>query len=202
MPHRLFIALPLTSSAQATLGAVQQDLAGTHASVRCPAPENIHLTLKFIGDVEDAAVAPIKDVVETVARETEAFEWELSSLGTFPQKEFPRVVWVGVGAGTDPIATLADRMEEQLAPLGIARADRPFSPHITIARIRTHRQRGRAKNEEREIRGAVTRLRLPPCDPLAGDAVILYRSQLSPGGARYTALVTAPLRTPRQGLII
>ena len=147
---------------------------------------NLHLTVKFLGAVAEERIESIASVLTGVVVGVGAFEAEIEGLGAFPSAVRPRVVWAGVTAGAGPMGELAGRVDEALIALGFAPDARPFSPHITLGRVR---QPGGAPALTEALRGAAGR----PFGRLRVARVSLMRSELSPRGARYTELAAASL---------
>jgi RNA 2',3'-cyclic 3'-phosphodiesterase len=147
-------------------------------------PEHSHLTLVFLGDVDDARVPA---VVEAIGRDValEPFQITLESIGVFPPRGAPRVLWIGVGAGASLVADLQREIARRVAALGIALEDRPFHPHLTLARWRDSRPADRGRALDAAPRGVVARARI--------DGATLYQSRLSSAGPSYTPLARANL---------
>jgi 2'-5' RNA ligase len=183
---RSFIALPISEEARARLGAIRH--AAPHgAPVRWIAPESIHLTLKFLGNVEVDRVEALKGALGELAWDAGALHLTFSEIGAFPNLKRPRVLWVGIGAGADLVCDLAARVERITAGLGFPREERRFTPHLTLGRVTGH---GPASWAEHLVRSA----RFTPMQ-VAVDSLVLYRSELLPGGARHTPLLVVPLAT-------
>jgi RNA 2',3'-cyclic 3'-phosphodiesterase len=148
------------------------------------APDNFHLTLKFLGPVDAERLAPLTETLTSAAAVYSSFQLEIRGLGAFPSPARPRVLWAGIDAGAASAAMLATRLDEALATLGFEREARAFSPHVTLGRVRQPHAQPRlaeALGGSRSFgRVDVTR-------------VSLMRSDLSPRGARYTELAPAPL---------
>lgn len=184
---RTFIALPLPGSVQAYLASIQEQLKKTGADVGWIAPRNIHLTLKFLGEIDETAIEAVKKAIQGTCAAICRFRLNLSSLGGFPTTASPRVIWMGINEGKTETTLLADSLEEKLIPLGL-RQDRPFSAHITIGRVRSGKNR-------KELSAAMLAY---PCDPRAApftaDQVILYKSTLSPKGPTYAEIFSCFLR--------
>ena len=153
------------------------------------APGNLHLTLKFLGAVPEERIEAIAGALSTSAPDLHPFEARIRGLGAFPSAVKPRVIWAGVHDGAAEMTTLAGRVDAALAPLGFAREERPFSPHVTLGRVRQPR-RDPALAEA--LAGAIARefgrMRVP--------GAFLMRSELSPRGARYSELAKVPLGVP------
>lgn len=147
---------------------------------------NLHLTLKFLGEVAEDRIGPVVDAVTSAASDALAFEAHVRGLGAFPSLMRPRVIWAGVTEGAAATVDLAGRVDEALAALGFAPYARPFSPHVTLGRVR---QPGRNPALADALQGAAER----EFGRLRVAGASLMRSELSPGGARYTELATVRL---------
>jgi len=117
----------------------QDLLRGTGADLKAVERENIHLTMRFLGDVREGSLEELKGVVSEV--DFEPIRAELMGLGAFPSLRRPRVVWVGLTKGADELAEVFRRLESGLLGLGFKPEGRGFSPHITLARVRSGRNR-------------------------------------------------------------
>lgn len=147
--------------------------------------ENLHLTLKFLGDVEEGIVPSLMEAVERAAEGVPPATLTLRGTGAFPNLRRPRVVWVGVEDG-ESLVTVARRLEEGLEPMGFARERRRFSPHLTVARVKGGRGREavvRVAQEYEEEGFGEQRV----------DAIRLKRSELTPRGAIYHDLGSVTL---------
>lgn len=184
---RLFVALELPPAVRAALGEVSSRLrprpAAAGRGLRWTDPAGIHLTLKFIGEIEAAAVEAIRGALAGIRAENPV-EVAFRGLGWFPNARHPRVLWAGVEAGS-ALAELAGEIERVLEPLGIARETRKFEPHLTLARI---------KSEEGldELRREAERLGAPEFGRAAYSEFDLMESRLRPQGAVYTRVERFP----------
>ena len=106
--------------------------------VRWSRPENVHLTLKFLGEVRAESLDDIRAALERVCTQHAPFNAALTELGAFPSAQRARILWIGVGAGSDRLTCLAADVDEALAPLGFERVNRPYVPHLTLGRVRGH----------------------------------------------------------------
>jgi 2'-5' RNA ligase len=186
---RLFVACPLPIELKEALTAVQDELRAQGARARWVRPEGIHLTLKFLGAVEEGHVATITSALERVIAPFEV-RLRIDRLGAFPSVSSARlrVVWAGLSGDIDALAALAARVESALEPLGFPREGRPFAPHLTLARVPDE-----AGGEERRALGAMIQgLRPPPLPAIVLSEVHLMRSVLGRGGARYSELAAFP----------
>lgn len=177
------MAVLLPEALRARLTVEIGRLCDVAADVAWVAEANLHVTLKFLGQIDAAAVTPIADALAVVAARTAAFELGVHGLGAFPTPARPRIVWVGLTPAT-PLATLAADVDATLAALGFPRESRPFAAHVTLGRVRESRRNA-----------ALTAALARPveCGPLAVRALSLMRSELRPRGARYTELASIVL---------
>jgi len=189
---RLFLAVLLPDEVRAALAAEVQRLQRVARDVAWVAPDNLHVTLKFLGEVEPGRVEAVGAALGPVAKTTAAFDVEVLGLGAFPSPTRPRVVWAGLGAGAAPLAALAGRVDAALATAAFAPETRPFAGHVTLGRVREPQRAPRLAAALDA--GASRRFGL-----VAVDRIALVRSDLSPRGARYTVLETWPLGPPPPG---
>ena len=184
---RLFVACELPDDVRDALGRIQADLrrmAGD--SLRWVRPESIHVTLKFLGEVDATRVG---DITAALAAAIEPFELRVrpATLGTFGGDRL-RVVWVGLEGATDALAALAARVEGALEPLGFPREQRPFAAHLTLARAPDHVP----VEERRQLAALARRYQPPPLPSMTLRQVALMRSTLGPGGSLYSRLAAFP----------
>jgi 2'-5' RNA ligase len=183
---RAFIAIPLSAAVTAALAEVAERLRGAAAQVSWVRPGNIHLTLKFLGEIGQAGVERVGAVLDEVAARHAPFTLGVGGLGVFPNPRAPRVVWAGLTAGAGEAAAIQRDLEAGLGRLGFAREARRFAPHLTLGRVRS------PQNVPALLAhiGAVGEFS-------AGEVAVthldLMRSQLDPRGSIYTALRQAPL---------
>lgn len=180
---RLFVALDLTPEVRAALLALLEKLQRAAADLRWVNPEGLHLTLKFIGEVPPEKRAPIEEALARVTSPAPV-ELDFSGVGYFPNERRPRVFWVGVHA-SDNLAPLAAQLEAALEPLGIARENRPYVPHLTLGRFKSPRGLPQLQTE-------IAQLPSTQFGRVRAEEFYLYQSQLSPRGARYTRLEKFP----------
>jgi 2'-5' RNA ligase len=149
--------------------------------------ENLHFTLRFLGDLGDSGIRRVCDSVASSVAGLEAPLARLGALGAFPNLTRPRVLWVGLGDGSDAFIGLAGAINGGLDRHGFGRPDKPVRAHITLARVREG-----AKGLDK-LRDAS----LPPPPPAAAlDRICVMKSELHPAGSRYTALKEIHLRAP------
>lgn len=191
---RLFIALELPPQIIETLRNIQEELIARcpQRTVRWVNPSTIHLTLKFLGDVPVLQRATIEHELKTAAETHTPFELETGNLGCFPDTRRPRVAWVDIKGERKSLATLRDSVEKHIAPLGYPTEDRPFSPHLTLGRIRRDASRSNVERFGKIIADHPALLR----HVWRASELTLFRSELTPSGAIYTALNRVKLITP------
>ncbi|MCH7719758.1 MAG: RNA 2',3'-cyclic phosphodiesterase [Planctomycetes bacterium] len=177
---RLFVAIELNEPIKAAMEAVRRRLAEFDRMVRWTRPEQMHLTLKFLGPCEDDRVAEIHEACDQVAKASRALELKLSDCGCFPPGGRVRVVWVGLDDRAGDLAACGDCCESRFADLGFSRESRGFSPHLTLGRVHDDRSDGRLRAASADV---VVR---PEHQTAAG--LVLMRSELSPAGARYSVM--------------
>lgn len=195
---RAFIALELPETAKEALAATQMEMQNAARRRRLPvgqalrwvAPEGIHLTLKFLGNVDSDAVADLERAVAAAADGLAAPRLGLGPLGAFPDPRQPRVLWVGLTGDLETVARLQQRLEGNLAQLGFAPERRRFSPHLTLARVRE--QIG--PDERKAVADLVAGGTSVSAFAFRADQLSLMKSELRPTGARYEALFTVHLR--------
>jgi len=185
---RTFIAVDLPDGIKAEISSFLQKIKRTApGGIGWSNPADFHVTLKFLGEIDEASVGEIGETVRKVAAESSVFSLTLAGTGSFPpHSPRPRVLWVGIEECA-PLKALQGRLEEALVPLGFAREDRPFHPHLTAARVRSA--------------GLPQRI-LAQFDAGAGfvfgnfqvGELILYQSILRPSGAEHHRLVSGALR--------
>ena len=174
---RLFIAIELSDEVKAALRASQRMLSAFDRTVRWVTDEQMHLTLKFLGEVADDAVEEVNVAAELVVEASLPFEMVIAGCGCFPPGGRVRVVWVGVDEPGGALAACGARCEARYTEIGFDRERRPFSPHLTLGRVREDKTAGK-------LREAVDRVGIGPLrQNVAGLCVV--QSRLTPQGARY-----------------
>ena len=188
---RIFIGIDLDSEVRVGISRFLEGVQGFAPDAKWVWPESLHLTLKFIGEQTPDQVEAITERLRRL--ESSPFEIRAGGYGFFPTAKAPRVFWIGIHAGPQ-LAALAESVEAAVAELGIPQEDRPFSPHLTLARAggRSGSPKWR-KDDGPNAVFAVLEKRLASMGELdfgtmmAGE-FILYQSQLSPEGSKYTKL--------------
>jgi RNA 2',3'-cyclic 3'-phosphodiesterase len=197
---RLFVALDIADEIRERIGRYVEGVQNFAPEARWVKKESLHITLKFIGEQPETAMESIKQALSTVAgRGTEI---TFRGYGYFPTVKSARVFWIGMEAGPE-LASLAAEIDEKLAPLGVPREQRKFSPHLTLARSAGASGSPRRLKGDR-VTGTFDRLQqklaalgTPEFGSMTARKFWLYRSQLSPKGSKYTKLEQFPLQTPQ-----
>jgi len=178
---RLFVALDIPEEVREALGALVEKLRPACRSARWACIEGAHITLKFIGEVAADKAEDIKSALATVPFTT-PIKMSFRGLGFFPSERRPRVFWAGMEAG-DELGALATAVEASLEPLGIAREQRAFSPHLTLARFDS-------PSDLHRLHAAIAAVEPLEFGGTIANEFHLYQSVLKRGGAEYTRLAT------------
>ncbi len=183
---RCFLALDLPDALRPQLALVQGELKRSNADVRWVQVGNIHLTLKFFGNVPDNEIDPITQAARDAAAGQEPFKLQVTQAGAFPGMKNPRVIWLGLGGALISLAQMYHQLEKAFAALGHLPEGRPFNPHLTL---------GRVKSPANRLRLAQALEKLPPLNwpPFQVSEIILFKSTLTPKGSIYTPLQVIPL---------
>jgi RNA 2',3'-cyclic 3'-phosphodiesterase len=184
---RSFIAIEIPLSLKSRMEEVQRNLRHTDADVKWVRPEAIHLTLKFLGSIRQEDVERISHALAPVVAQVESFEVRVQGMGCFPNPRNPRVVWLGVDRGKEALASLQRAIEQKMAELSFPPEDRPFSPHLTMGRVRSPRGRVGLSQALEKHQGV-------EIGTFRAQGVILFRSELRPSGAVYTKLSEFPFQ--------
>jgi 2'-5' RNA ligase len=187
---RLFFAVPVPAEAKARVGDLMDDVQGAvgdgRARIRWVRVEGLHLTLRFLGPTPELRLPALREAADTVARADSPFEVGLDGGGAFPSLARPRTLWVGVTSGADRLARLAEALTRASVEDGQPLETRPFAPHLTIGRIDGLRQ---GPTVARTLQEAAEELDVS----FTADRVVLFRSVLGGGPARYEAVHEAGL---------
>jgi 2'-5' RNA ligase len=179
---RTFIAFPLPVEIKETLASVQGNLRSCNLDAKWVTPERLHLTLKFLGEVPEAKLEPIREKLNSVAKEFKALSVTLEKFGFFPHERNPRIFFVATDK-EEALQKIASHLEEELAQLGFAPEHR-FKSHITLARFRSRKNIDciREKIKELKIEGRFS------CQD-----IVLFKSTLTPSGPIYEEIFKARL---------
>jgi 2'-5' RNA ligase len=179
---RLFIAIDIDAPVLASVVKLQRrikDKMKNGNGLKWVAPQLMHLTLKFLGEVDESRIEEITDAIAIVCLEKKIFEFELSVIGTFGRPA--KVLWLGSAEQSAELAALAAAIEQGLSELGFEKETRPFSAHLTLARIKD-------SGVDKNLRRIVNDFEKIEPMPIKVDSVCLYKSQLTSDGPVYTLL--------------
>lgn len=182
---RLFIAVPVSGEFLESAEEIQKFLMTSRADVKWVPPANMHLTLHFLGEVGDWS--PIREILARAGDFAE-FDISLGAAGAFPSVEHPRVLWAGITEGAGNLKKIAEFLGAALAEKGFKVDSRPFSPHLTLGRVRGPGGIRELARLLTEIPASEKRHILKIC------SLHLVESRLGPGGPSYTAIYSSPLR--------
>lgn len=186
---RAFVAVTLDSKVIDQIAAASHQLRPEITGVRWVTPANFHLTLKFLGSIDDAAIEPIGATLREQLRLFPRFTINAKGLGVFPGPKRPRVLWVGLTG--DRLVSLASRVESALGPLGFTPEGRKFTPHLTIGRWRD------ADRAPKSLGRQLENWQARDFGTSNVESVKLIQSMLKPEGASYNYLITVPLSAER-----
>ena len=178
---RSFIAIPLNAEIVLHLEKAQKELRALPADVKWGNPTSIHLTLKFLGNVEEGSIGDIARGMQSGIKDVTSWSAGVRNMGAFPSLRNPRVAWVGIEDPNGQMVKLQNQIDKEMSKLGFEQEKRTFSPHLTLGRVRSPRGKSELVKyllDEREnVFGEIL-----------VDRVILFKSELKPTGAVYTPL--------------
>ena len=186
---RSFLAIELPKAILEKIGEVQGDLKSSHSDVRWVSPEKIHLTLKFLGNIEEARIDPIIRAIEDSIHNTQIFSVGVKGMGAFPYWKNPRVIWMGLIDGKGILVPFEKQLETELEKIGFEPEGRAFQPHLTLGRVNSSR------GKEELIR-RMERYREEVFGDITVERVLLFKSDLRPTGPIYTPLREVKLAIP------
>lgn len=188
---RAFIAIDLPKKIKDYLGLLQAKLKQSGADVKWVAPVNIHLTLKFLGDIDDKKTNQLIQILEDLSLNTPQFYLKLGIIKAFPNIKSPRIIWIGVNTGNNEVTQIAADLEEKMGKKGIPKEDKPFTPHITIGRVKSNLNREKLTQS---LTTLTTECDNSNCQFLV-TKLILFKSTLTPKGPIYEAVKETSLKT-------
>ncbi len=189
---RSFIAINLPDQIKNSLTTIQDDLRKSGADVSWVARNNIHLTLRFLGDINDTQSKAITQILNEIAAQTRVFTMDLSGIGAFPSVISPRVIWIGIAADNQEIKKIAQLLEPRIQTVGIAAEKKEFNAHITLGRVRSDLNRVHLTNAIKELQACPEAAK----QAVAITTITLIQSTLTPRGPIYETLAAASLATP------
>lgn len=185
---RAFIAIPLPEKLCKEIELLQKDLSASGTDVKWVKPFNIHLTLKFLGDVDENQLEPIKAGISDAAGSRACFLISVSGIGAFPQPARPKVIWAGIDTGKEECRRLHKDIDASMEELGFKSEGRAFSAHLTLGRVRSGRNRLKLIESIKNNKDFNPGIEVPV------DRIVLFRSRLTPQGPIYKELGIFRLR--------
>lgn len=179
---RSFVAIELSSDAKAEITRVVEHLKDADAAVKWAHPQTVHLTLKFLGDVPEEKLEQVSEKLRSAVKNVSPFDFVLGETGVFPDWYRPRVLWVGTADGNEEVKALAAKVEKALFDEGFAEEKRPFSPHLTVGRIKSGKNIAKLSEEARSITVKPVKTRV--------SQIVLFSSDITPEGAVHTPINT------------
>lgn len=183
---RVFVAINPPDEVRMRIGEAERELREAGFPIRWVPAENVHLTLKFLGEVPEERLRDVYEVVNAAVKGIDVFDMAVSGLGAFPSLRRPNVVWLGVELDS-VLSSLQVRTEENLGQLGFPREDRPFRPHLTLGRARKRVESSEFRGLEDIVR------RIEYSDSFRVGTVDIMSSRLMPTGAIHDVIHTAEL---------
>ena len=191
MDIRSFLAFELSAEMRSTVNGVYENVRNSRLEVRWVRPQGIHITVVFMGDVREEDIAAIGNEVGKVCSEFAPFHASLKGMGCFPNCRNPRVIWIGLEGEIERMSNFREDLQRRLVPFGVKAEKRGFNPHLTLGRFK------KPSRDESEIGKLIDKhkdLTSPVCSL---HELVLFKSDLKPGGAIYTKMLSCPLSGKR-----
>ena len=196
---RCFIALEMPRAVKEHAAGLINELKSAGADIKWVEPHNLHLTLKFLGEVEQSLVPEIRRVLVNALAGQEPLELAVAGCGAFPSPKKPRVVWLGLSGMVEALGNLAGAVQAALEPLGFAPEARPFQPHLTLGRLRQRRRGGKKGPPSAPLSRALAGLAGSQGPEFLAGQVVLMQSTLTSSGPIYEPLYRAALTPGADG---
>lgn len=178
---RAFVAIELPHRVIVSIAEIQSRLKAYGFNIRWVRPENIHLTIKFLGNIAAETVAPVCEAVSNAVSDYEPLSLEAGGVGVFPHMRRPRVVWIGITGRNTGLQALQKRVDAELAAMGFAKERRPFKGHLTLGRVK-------GDVPLKQLQEALHACGHDHGGSFAATELVLFKSDLKPTGAEYTKL--------------
>ena len=177
---RAFSAIELPSIIVKSLGEIQDNLRDTTNKITWVKPDNIHLTMKFLGNIETDKAHAIEKILKNIVSQISIGKLSVEGVGAFPTINNPRVIWVGIEDDKN-LLKIYTQLEDGLASLGFKKEDRPFKPHLTLGRVKFLK-------DKKGLKERLEKLADIKLASFIVDSLILFKSELTPEGSLYTKL--------------
>ncbi|MDA3917135.1 MAG: RNA 2',3'-cyclic phosphodiesterase [Deltaproteobacteria bacterium] len=188
-PIRAFIAIKLPDFIKKVLKDTQKTMLANGIKAKYISPENMHLTLKFLGNIDYDLLPEIKRNLTKSAQYVKPIKLSLKGIGTFPNSRSPKVIWAGINGETQKLATLHARLEQRLSNIGIPEEKREFHGHLTLARLKKNKLSAQKFERLLQQTGQFESVKF------TADRLILFQSRLMPKGPIYIELFSAKFGT-------
>lgn len=175
---RGFIAIEIDSFPK--IIEFENEIKRSGANLKLVEPQNIHITLKFLGDTDENLIDKIEEILKESVKESEPFEIILKGAGVFPNQNYIKVMWIGI-ENTEPMGKISYKIDELISDLGFQKEKRKFSAHLTVARVKS------AKNKDKLIQ-IIDKYKETEFGKIKVDSIKLKQSELTPKGPIYTTL--------------
>ena len=185
-PIRSFIAIELDERVKRELALFQDRLKTSEANVVWSDPKHTHLTLKFLGDIQPEIVDDVEEAMARTAARFPAFHMDIGALGAFPRIDAPKIIWAGITKRANFLNEIAEELDIELKLLGIEKADKGFTPHITLGRSRT-------ETTSKRLAEVLQNTHVPAGLSQKVQRIALFRSELFPKGPVYHLLYSVAL---------
>lgn len=185
MNLRCFIAIEMSDPIKKEVGKLLDIMQKHDADIKWVAPENVHLTLKFLGSTTDALLPDIRKSLSKILSSYKPFYIRIYGTGIFPNRKYPRIIWTGI-YDSDILNKMRADIEQAMALLGFQKEDKEFNPHLTLGRVRSPKGVVNIVNE-------LDNYKIMEFGMLHVDHIKLMKSDLKPKGAVYTCLHDIPL---------
>lgn len=191
---RTFIAVEIPAEIKEKIGRYIDYLRGSFQNVKWVSPKNLHLTIKFLGEVKEKDLDTLIECIEPILSDFRSFNLALEHTGFFPSLKNPRVIWIGSDGGADNLLDIFQELEHCLENIGIDRETRTFSPHLTIGRVKRNHNKHSAQNNYN--------VDIPEFEPFSFqvNSIALIKSTLTPKGPIYEKLFEGKLKKEQFGL--
>jgi 2'-5' RNA ligase len=180
---RAFLGISIPEDIKQKILAVQKKF--SDFDIKFVEPENLHFNLKFFRDIDNENVEKLRQILGEIVKKYEPFEIEIKGLGVFPNKNYIRVVWIGVKEGCNTLVSLADEIQNSIESLGFLKEEK-FVPHLTLGRVRT------ARNKE-NLKRLVEELQDIEIGKMKVNEIKFFQSKLSPTGPVYEEVFNAKI---------
>lgn len=185
---RAFVAIELPENIQDAIRELQRSFAFHRLDIRWVKPVNLHLTVKFLGNVHASDIETFGRVLSGTAANHPVFDLRPQGVGIFPNIRRPRIIWTGIAGQTTVLRSVWKSVENALVPLGFTAEKRPYRGHLTIGRVKTHMDQGRLVNALRAHQDFAS-------ESFSVKRLVMFKSELGPSGPVYTKLWKVPFGT-------